>query len=97
MSSSGSNSVIPLDWSRRDIEQRFGFPGGRFTRTNNLFTGIVAILLSISFYAAIMSIQGTWFGDMWTKRGPTPYAIIFFFLLVGGNPICKMAQDSVSA
>jgi len=78
MSSSGSNSVIPLDWSHRDIEQRFGFPGGRFTRTNNLFTGIVAILLSISFYAAIMSIQGTWFGDMWTKRGPTPYAIIFF-------------------
>ena len=77
MSIMESNSVIPLDWSRSDIEQRFGFHGGRFTRTNNLFTGIVAILLTISFYAAIMPIQGTWFGDMWTKRGPTPYAIAF--------------------
>ncbi len=70
-------SPPPLNWSHSDIEQRFGFHGGRFTRTNNLFTGIVAILLTISFYAAIMPIQGTWFGDMWTKRGPTPYAIAF--------------------
>ena len=70
-------SLPPLNWSHSDIEQRFGFHGGRFTRTNNLFTGIVAILLAISFYAAIMPIQGTWFGDMWTKRGPTPYAIAF--------------------
>jgi len=70
-------SPPPLNWSHSDIEQRFGFHGGRFTRTNNLFTGIVAILLAISFYAAIMPIQGTWFGDMWTKRGPTPYAIAF--------------------
>ena len=77
MSIMESNSVIPLDWSHSDIEQRFGFHGGRFTRTNNLFTGIVAILLAISFYAAIMPIQGTWFGDMWTNRGPTPYAIAF--------------------
>ena len=37
----------------------------------------MAVLLTISFYAAIMPIQGTWFGDMWTKRGPTPYAIAF--------------------
>ena len=70
-------SLPPLNWSHSDIEQRFGFHGGRFTRTNNLFTGIVAILLAISFYAAIMPIQGTLFGDMWTKRGPTPYAIAF--------------------
>ena len=68
----------PLDWSRRDIEQRFGFPGGRFTRTNNIFTGIIAILLTIAFYAALIPLQGSWFGDMWTKRGPTPYAIAFF-------------------
>ena len=70
-------SSPPLNWSHSDIEQRFGFHGGRFTRTNNLFTGIVAVLLTIGFYAAIMPIQGTWFGDMWTKRGPTPYAIAF--------------------
>ena len=70
-------SSPPLNWSHSDFEQRFGFHGGRFTRTNNLFTGIVAILLTISFYAAIIPIQGTWFGDMWTKRGPTPYAIAF--------------------
>ena len=72
------STAPPLDWARRDVEQRLGFPGGRFTRSNNLFTGIIAILLTIAFYAALIPLQGTWFGDMWTKRGPTPYAIAFF-------------------
>ena len=71
------SSPPPLNWSRSDIEQMLGFPGGRFTRPNNIFTGILGSLLSLCFYAGIMSIQGTWFGDMFTKRGPTPYAIVF--------------------
>lgn len=74
----GGIEAPPLDWSRRDIEQRFGFQGGRFTRSNSIFTGILALLLTIAFYAALIPLQGSWFGDMWTKRGPTPYAIAFF-------------------
>ena len=65
-----------LDWSRRDIEQMVGFPGGRFTRPNSLFTGILGAILATGFYALLLPFQGTVFCDMFTKRGPTPYAIV---------------------
>lgn len=74
----GVAGPAPLDWSRRDIEQMLGFPGGRFTRTNNIFTGILAILLTLAFYAILIPFDGRWVADMFTKRGPTPYAIVFF-------------------
>jgi biopolymer transport protein ExbB/TolQ len=67
----------PLDWSRRDFEQRFGFSGGRFTRTNNFFTGILAVLVSGSFYGSLFAVDGTWLKETFTSRGPTPYAIVF--------------------
>jgi biopolymer transport protein ExbB/TolQ len=70
----------PLDWSRLDIEQQIGFPGGRFTRTNNVFTGLLALLLTIAFYACLIPFDGQWAADMFTKRGPTPYAIVFLSL-----------------
>ena len=66
----------PLDWSRLDIEQRIGFPGGRFTRTNNVFTGLLALILTVGFYACLIPFDGQWAADMFTKRGPTPYAIV---------------------
>ena len=67
----------PLDWSRCDIEQMIGFPGGRFTRPNNLFTGILGAILASGFYALLLPFQGSTLCDMFTKRGPTPYAIVF--------------------
>jgi biopolymer transport protein ExbB/TolQ len=67
----------PLDWSRRDFEQRLGFAGGRFTRTNNVLTGILAIVMTLLLYAALMPLQGTWLNETFTRRGPTPYAIVF--------------------
>lgn len=66
----------PLEWSRRDPEQRCGFAGGRFTRTNNVFTGILAVVLAVGVYAAIMPFEGAWIHDTLTLRGPTPYAIV---------------------
>jgi biopolymer transport protein ExbB/TolQ len=65
-----------LDWSRRDIEQRLGFSGGRFTRSNNVFTGIVAVLLTVATFAALMPLDGHWIVDKLLRRGPTPYAIV---------------------
>jgi hypothetical protein len=65
-----------LDWSRSDIEQMVGFPGGRFTRPNSLFTGILGAILATGFYALLLPFQGSVFCDMFTKRGPTPYAIV---------------------
>jgi biopolymer transport protein ExbB/TolQ len=73
-----SSAPAALDWSRSDLEQRLGFPGGRFTRTNNIFTGLLAFLLTLAFYAALIPFDGRWAADMFTKRGPTPYAIVFF-------------------
>lgn len=67
----------PLDWSRNDLEQRIGFTGGRFTNTNNVFTGILAALATGAFYAALIPWRGRWIADTFTLRGPTPYAIVF--------------------
>lgn len=67
----------PLDWARQDVEQRLGFPGGRFTRTNNAFTCILGSLLSVAFYAALLPFQNSSFAQMFLNRGPTPYAIVF--------------------
>ena len=66
-----------LDWSRSDVEQRLGFPGGRFTKTNNIFTGILGALLTVGFYAALLPVRDSMFAQMFLERGPTPYAIVF--------------------
>lgn len=67
----------PLDWSRSDIEERLGFSGARFTRTNNVFTGLLALVLTVLFYGSLIPFDGKWIADMFTERGPTPYAIVF--------------------
>lgn len=66
-----------LDWSRLDVEQVFGFTGGRFTRPNSVFTGLAGLLLAIGFYAALLPIWESYFAGMFLRRGPTPYAIVF--------------------
>jgi len=66
-----------LDWSRSDPEQCIGFKGGRFTRTNNVFTGILAALLTGLVYAAVLPFGDSWLHVTLTRRGPTPYAIVF--------------------
>lgn len=65
-----------LEWGKCDIESRCGFRPGRFTSVNVAFAGIVSLLLSIGFYAGISPFDGTWFADMFTKRGPTQYATV---------------------
>ena len=76
-----------LEWSRYDIEQRL-FPGagGRFTRVNGLLTGLIGILLAVTFYAALMttSLSSTNFGQIFLERGPTQHAVVvlFFWSLV---------------
>jgi len=68
-----------LNWSRQDVEQRLGFSGGRFTRTNNVFTGILGLLLAIAFYTALLPFPESILSQMFLQRGPTPYAIVFLF------------------
>jgi biopolymer transport protein ExbB/TolQ len=73
-----ATKAIPLSWARCDIEQRLGFRGGRYTRAGSLLAFVGGLLLSVLFYAALIPIQGTYFGDMFTQRGPTQYPTVLF-------------------
>jgi biopolymer transport protein ExbB/TolQ len=73
-----------LDWSRQDIEQRFGFPGGRFTSVNSVFSFLGGVALTVVFYAVLtlwlrQVPQAKAFCDMFLDRGIIPYFIVFFF------------------
>jgi biopolymer transport protein ExbB/TolQ len=67
-----------LSWSRRDIEQRLAFRGARFTRTNTFLTGIMALILTVAFYAALLPIRENWFAQMFYDRGITQYPTVLF-------------------
>jgi len=68
-----------LDWSSKDIEQRLFFRGGRFTRVNNVLSGILGALLTVAFYALLgtTGIADTTFGKIFLERGPTQHAVVF--------------------
>ena len=85
MSVATSDLVKPsapiLDWSRRDIEQRLLFPGGRHTRVNNLLTGLLGGILTAFFFGLLQvpAIRDTIFADVFINRGPTQFAVMFLF------------------
>lgn len=65
-----------LSWAERDIEQRLGFRGGRFTRVNNVLTFLLGLALAAITYGAAVALDGSRLSAMLTERGPTPYAIV---------------------
>ena len=72
---------LPLPWARRDIEQRLGFRGARFTGANTGLTALAGAICTVAFYAACHwaeSGPAAEVARMFTERGPTPYAICFF-------------------
>lgn len=70
---------VILDWRKRDIEQRLLFPGGRYTRVNNLLSGLLGLLLTGIFYGTIGSTQiaKTAFGQIFLERGQTQHLVVF--------------------
>jgi biopolymer transport protein ExbB/TolQ len=70
--------IPPLSWARRDPEQRLAFSGGRFTRVNTWCALLLGVLLSVGFYAALLTISETYFAETFFERGPVPYAIVFY-------------------
>ncbi len=79
----GLFETAPLSWARSDFEQRLGFRGGRFTRVNTWLTALLAAVLSVAFYAALLPMRGTYFGQMFLERGPIPYVLTFFTAWAG--------------
>ncbi len=73
-----------LAWERDDVEQRWGFPGGRFTRVNLLFTGLIGLALTLAFYSALLACLHynvpmlDRIAVSFTQRGPIPYPTTFF-------------------
>jgi biopolymer transport protein ExbB/TolQ len=68
---------IPLSWSRRDIEQRLGFRGGRNTQPSLALTGLIGLVVTVAFYAALIPARGTRFDHaaaMFTQNGVGQYA-----------------------
>lgn len=72
------NIEPPLSWVRQDIEQRFGFRGGRFTRVNSWFSLLLGFAATVLFYVVLSLFPSLWLAQSFTKRGPTPYFIAFF-------------------
>jgi hypothetical protein len=77
-----------LDWSRCDIERKWGFHGGRFTTPGKLLSMILGVLLTAAFYALVVLVQQQWpqthwFAAMFLERGPCPYPtmLLFFWAL----------------
>ena len=62
-----------LNWSKRDIEQRLGFRGGRFTSVNNWLTFLMGLVLTAGFYAILIfglqrNPDARWFTAMFLER-----------------------------
>jgi len=75
------DSVRVISWHRSDIEQKFGFAGGRFTRVNLLLSLLVAIALTIIVYLVMFfAVRETVVGKMFVDRGFTPYVMTFLFM-----------------
>lgn len=74
-----------LDWHLGDIEQRFGFSGGKYTDVNTWFALLTTALITGAFFiglchvpASVRSIKAI---AMILERGWTPYAMVALFVL----------------
>ena len=73
-----------LDWTNKDIEQRIGINGGRFTRANTFFSFLLSIFWSLVFYGILIYLMEpnevmASYCEKFTSRGFTPYVIVFLF------------------
>ena len=74
-----------LDWHLGDIEQRFGFKGGKYTDVNTWFAMLVTALLTGAFFIGLChvppSIRNHPAVAIILARGWTPYAMVTLFVL----------------
>lgn len=73
-----------LDWRRHDVEQKIGFPGGKYTDVNNWLAFAAAVLATVLFYGVLASsgdaIRQAHVAQLFLDRGPTPYVMTFLSL-----------------
>ncbi|MCG8602424.1 MAG: MotA/TolQ/ExbB proton channel family protein, partial [Verrucomicrobiales bacterium] len=76
-----------LNWARNDFEQRFGFPGARFTAVNNAVSFLIALAMTVLFFVfvvyALNRMEPTQVVAAMFLRGliPVPIAFLFFWCM----------------
>lgn len=74
-----------LDWHLGDIEQRFGFSGGKYTDVNTWFALLSTALITGAFFIGLChvpaSVRSFKAVAMILERGWTPYAMVALFVL----------------
>lgn len=75
----------PLDWHLGDIEQRFGFSGGKYTDVNTWFALLATALVAGGFFIGLCHVPPEvrhWKAvQMIIERGWTPYAMVALFTM----------------
>lgn len=75
----------PLDWHLGDIEQRLGFPGGKYTDVNMFLATAMSVVITSGFYIALChvpkAVRELKYFQMLLERGLTPYAMVFLAVL----------------
>jgi len=79
-----SSEDFQLNWSKRDIEQRLGFRGGRFTTVNRWLGFLLGLVLTAIYYGFLIFYlqrqpDAHWFTAMFLERGFTPYPTMLLF------------------
>lgn len=73
-----------LDWHLGDIEQRFGFSGGKYTDVNTWFALLVTALVTGAFFIGLChvptSVRSVKAIAMILERGWTPYVMVALFV-----------------
>lgn len=79
------NNNKMIDWHIGDLEQRFGFKGGKYTDVNSWFVLLLTFVLTAVFFIGLcylpLSIRSTKAIAMILERGWTPYAMVVLFVL----------------
>ena len=74
-----------LDWHLGDIEQRFGFRGGKYTDVNTWFALLVTVLLAGGLFIGLCHVPTNVREHpavaIILARGWTPYAMVVLFIL----------------
>lgn len=66
-----------LSGIRDDAESLFGIRSSRFTAVHSGLCAALAFTATVLFYAGLYLMPHSWFTDMFTLRGFTPYIMVF--------------------
>ena len=85
-----------LSWVRNDFESSlFGIRSSRFTAVHSGLCVAFAFVATVAFYILLYLAPDHWFVDMFTKRGFTPYLMVFLAFWSGAILLMKWTKIRV--